>query len=93
MLLRYPLRTVVDSQELRAKYVDDDDRLKQYGLKPNIPFTDPFQFSDIYSMIAPDLLHQVSKMFYDDIFSNWIMKYLEKSQPVSKKVLMRELNV
>src|SRR5205823_1063381 len=71
----YSLRNKIDHQELRAKYGNDEDSLKKYGLKTNPPFTDVFEFSDIHSMIAPDLLHQVSKMLYDNLYS-WIMDYL-----------------
>ena len=49
----------VDSQEAQSKYLNDDDGLKKTcELKPNTPFIDNFDFSEIYIMIAPDLLHQ-----------------------------------
>ena len=92
MFREYSLRNEIEHQELRAKYGKDEDSLKKYGLKTDPPFTDIFKFSDIHSMIAPDLLHQVSKMLYDNLYS-WIMDYLVKSHNVSKALIEKEIDV
>lgn len=87
----YSLRNEIDHQELRAKYANDENSLKKYGLKIDPPFTDIFEFSDIHGLIAPDLLHQVSKMLYDNLYS-WIMDYLIKSHNVNKGSIEREID-
>src|SRR5947207_12479260 len=52
---------------------------------------DVFEFSDIHGMIAPDLLHQVSKMLYDNLYS-WITDYLVRSHNVGKALIEREID-
>jgi Plavaka transposase len=88
----HPLRTAAENRALRARYQADPDGLKSYGLKPDPPFTDGFDYSNIHEMIAPDILHQVSKMLYDDLFE-WIQKYLILKHPrVPLATIIRELD-
>lgn len=85
----YPLRNKIEHQALRAK--SDETSLKNYGLKPDPPFTNIFNYCDIHSLIAPDLLHQVSKMLYDDLYK-WITAYLSLTHNQSKARITAEID-
>ena len=43
---------------------------------PSQPFTHDFPRADIYELIAPDLLHQVSKGTFKDHLIMWVEQYL-----------------
>jgi hypothetical protein len=88
---KYPPRNKVENRELRAKYVDDETSLKKYGLKLDPPFTDIFKYCDVHSIIAPDLLHQVSKMLYDDLYK-WLTAYLSLIHKESKSRITAEID-
>jgi Plavaka transposase len=88
---QYPLRNKIDNNNLREKYKGDAEALKKCQLQVDTPFTDICHYSDIHSIIAPDLLHQVSKMLYDDLFT-WIMAYLSISHNVSKNDITNEID-
>jgi Plavaka transposase len=60
----HPLRNREETSRLREEYKDDRDRLPQ-GLLPTSPFTEKHPHSWICECMAPDLLHQVTKCFYD----------------------------
>ncbi|KAI6017643.1 hypothetical protein BKA83DRAFT_4003995, partial [Pisolithus microcarpus] len=40
------------------------------------PFTNDFLHTDIYELIAPDLLHQIIKGAFKDHLVEWVEKYL-----------------
>ena len=71
--ITYERRTEEEGLRLRERY--DAKELNRYGLKPESPFTLLHEYSDIHDILAPDLLHQASKMFYDNVYC-WIMKIL-----------------
>ena len=52
-------------------------------------FTENFPRADVYSMIAPDLLHQVIKGCFKDHIMTWIEKYLfvTHGSHVAKEIL------
>ena len=89
---QYLPRTQVENQELRARAQNGDDgALSGQGLKADPPFTDIFQLSDIHSMIAPDLLHQASKMLYDNLYA-WITEYIAKALKKTHASIVREID-
>jgi len=72
------LRTGEEANRLRAEYSNDPTRqalqeLNRKGYHPIELFTDmvPFPKCSIYDAIAPDLLHQASKNFYDQVYKKW----------------------
>lgn len=62
----YPSRTGYEAKRLRSLHTDPI-QLKKFGYHPTMPFTERHIHSDIYQALAPDLLHQASKGFYDYI--------------------------
>jgi hypothetical protein len=89
---QYPPRNEIENQMLRAKAQNGDvEALNTGGLKPDSPFTDIFQLSDIHGMIAPDLLHQASKMLFDNLYS-WIKNYLVIAHSQSKTSIVNEID-
>jgi Plavaka transposase len=90
---KYNLRTKVQHQTSRAKYEQDGDieALKAEGLKPDHPFTELFDHSDIHSIIAPDILHQVSKMLFDYLYS-WILEFISKTHKESNAAIEKEID-
>lgn len=60
----HPLRDREDTSRLRDEFNGDRDQLTQ-GLLPTLPFTEKHPHSWICDCLAPDLLHQVTKCFYD----------------------------
>jgi Plavaka transposase len=68
-----PPRTGTESLQLRTLYKDQPEILKQHGYQSVNLFTDEacFPGCSIYDAIAPDLLHQASKNFHDQVFAKW----------------------
>src|SRR5271170_575993 len=66
-----PPRTSEESLRLRTSYKAQPDELRKYGYQAINLFTDdaPFPGCSIYDSVAPDLLHQASKNFYDQVFT------------------------
>ncbi|KIK13071.1 hypothetical protein PISMIDRAFT_119593 [Pisolithus microcarpus 441] len=49
----------------------------EYGIVGElVPFTNDFLCTDIYKLIAPDLLHQIIKGTFKDHLVEWVEKYL-----------------
>jgi hypothetical protein len=75
---RHDARTGEDAIHHRVEFNNQPTRqalqeLNRKGYHPVELFTDtiPFPKCSIYDAIAPDLLHQVSKNFHDQIFKKW----------------------
>jgi Plavaka transposase len=58
-----------EASRLRNALKDDPQELKANGYKSTFPFTEAHPHSDIHKALAPDLLHQVTKCFFDHIHS------------------------
>ena len=74
-----PPRTGEESLRLRTSYKDRPETLKAHGYHAIDLFTDdvPFPSCSIYDSIAPDLLHQASKNFYDQVFPKWRLSVIK----------------
>ena len=46
--------------------------LHELGFHPDSPFSDQYPWNGILDSVGPDLLHQVSKCFLDDVFHKWL---------------------
>jgi hypothetical protein len=93
-LQKYPLRTQTHHEETRARYQQSKDEaiLKNVGLKPDRPFTDIFDHSDIHSIIAPDILHQVAKMLFDNLYTDWIVPFIAITRGSSVVAVQQEID-
>ena len=96
--INHDARTGAESLRLREQYKEDPTpaaltELKDKGYHPVDLFTDKFPIPGccIYSAIAPDLLHQASKNFHDQVFIKWC-KAISKSMGVTEKALDAELD-
>ena len=69
----YGPRTEDDAHEIHER--GDPAEMKAHGYKATMPFTHCLQYSSIYESIAPDLLHQASKLFYDDLHT-WMLEVM-----------------
>jgi hypothetical protein len=88
----YGPRRGTDALDIRIQLNGDPDALKTHGYKPTKPFTDQHQYSDIYTSIAPDLLHQVCKLFYDDLH-DWMLQIISIAYPnVGKNRIQGEID-
>ena len=65
--LNHAPRGQEEAYRLRNLYKNDAASLKRHGYKRTFPFTQNHPFSDIYDALAPDLLHQVTKCFFNYI--------------------------
>ena len=96
--INHDARTGAESLRLREQYKEDPTpaaltELKDKGYHAVDLFTDKFPIPGccIYSTIAPDLLHQASKNFHDQVFIKWC-KAVSKSMGVTEKALDAELD-
>jgi Plavaka transposase len=82
----FPRRTEMEARTLRLKMTSDE--LKEHGYHDTMPFTEYFgvvdNHVDIHRILAPDLLHQASKCFYDYIHK-WVIAVIEKAKGSSEK--------
>jgi hypothetical protein len=88
----YPLRTSDEAASLRARF-GDEKALGDYGYRHIIPFTEnclKTSGCSIHDAVAPDLLHQVSKNFYDQIFKKWLAGV--KAEGATDEALKAELD-
>ena len=69
-----------DAQRLRRVHKDDPKTLRHFGYHGTIPFTERHVFTSIYDALAPDLLHQVSKCFYDYVHQ-WVLAIIGDQTP------------
>jgi len=69
-----------DAQRLRRVHKDDPKTLRRFGYHGTIPFTERHVFTSIYDALAPDLLHQVSKCFYDYVHQ-WVLAIIGDQTP------------
>ena len=75
---QHDARTAEEAIRLRAEYQKEPSgpkllALNRKGYHQVNLFTDPIPFPkcSIYDVFAPDLLHQVSKNFHDQLFTKW----------------------
>ena len=68
-------RTGFEAKRLRSLHRNEPATLHKFGYHVTKPFTERHIHSDIYSALAPDLLHQASKCFYDYVHK-WILDIL-----------------
>ena len=76
-------RTRDEATRLRSLYPPSSDELKRHGYKHVYLFTEWHTHSDIHAALAPDLLHQVSKCFYDYIHK-WVVELISYYSPGAK---------
>ena len=69
---QHPPRDNFEAKHLRAFYQNDPKALWRYGYHATIPFIERHIYSSVYNSLASDLLHQVSKCFYDYIHQ-WVL--------------------
>jgi Plavaka transposase len=62
-----------EAKRLRALYKINHDDSLSYGLLSTMPFTERHPYSEICECLAPDLLHQVTKCFYDYVHE-WLLE-------------------
>jgi hypothetical protein len=88
----YPPRTGEESLRLRMSYKDQPETLKQHDYHAIDLFTDdtPFPGCSIYDSITPDLLHQASKNFYDQVYLKWRLGVIKLG--ISEAILNTELD-
>ncbi|KAI6019111.1 hypothetical protein EDC04DRAFT_2869953 [Pisolithus marmoratus] len=66
-----------DHAELLVSEFSLDVLWDEYGIVGElVPFTNDFLHTDIYELIAPDLLHQIIKGTFKDHLVEWVEKYL-----------------
>jgi Plavaka transposase len=93
----YPPRDGDHALEHRTRHGHDVNELKVYGYHPLTPFSEyhhhkgSARLCSIYEALAPDLLHQVSKNFFDYVYKI-IKAAMIKIVGVSEKKLFRELD-
>jgi hypothetical protein len=83
-------RTAFEAKRLRSLYPRFT-QLKKYGYHVTKPFTERYIHSDIHDALAPDLLHQISKCFYDYLHK-WIMNLVEKTAHVTLEKVKGEID-
>ena len=64
---QYEPRTKANATRLRESYGDQLKILARFGYHPERTFDFRHPYSDIFHALQPELLHQVSKLFFDDI--------------------------
>jgi hypothetical protein len=91
-MINYPRRDGDEAKRLRNRYRRPDNLklrpntdLEAFGYHETDPFTQHYPFSDIYEALAPDLLHQILKLSYDRLASQWIEKVIEETTVLSEK--------
>ena len=73
----YLARTGDYAYEHRSRHADDIEALSMFGYHPAEPFTERYYHlsssldCSIYDALALDLLHQMSKNFFDFIYASW----------------------
>jgi hypothetical protein len=96
-MIIYPPRDGDDAKQLRNRYRRMDkfrpnQDLEAFGYHETVPFTQHYPFSDIYEALAPDLLHQILKLSYDRLASEWIQKVIEATENLSDKKAHGEID-
>jgi hypothetical protein len=86
----YPRRTADEASRMRATYPQQKE-LGRFGYHMSQPFTVRHTVGDIHTIVAPDLLHEVSKGFYDYVHT-WMFALLEKSHNASKDKVKGEID-
>jgi len=71
----HPPRTDFEAKRLRSEYDNEPILQKEYGYHNTKPFSERYPYSDVYDAAAPDLLHQVSKCFFDYLHQ-WILSHI-----------------
>ena len=79
----FPPRIQQEASELRALH-DKEILHKQFGLKPTHPFTKNIPRCDIHDLMAMDILHGVSKCFFDYVHTKWIIPLIELDKGTAK---------
>ena len=78
----HTVRDAYDAKYIRETFRDNPLELKKRGYHHTRPFTERHIHSDIYESLAPDLLHQVDKCFYDYVHG-WIISAIAAESHVS----------
>ena len=96
-MIIYPPRDGDEAKRLRNRYRPVDKfrpnlDLEAFGYHETDPFTEHYLFSDIYEALAPDLLHQILKLSYDRLASEWIQKVIEATANLSDKKAHRKID-
>jgi Plavaka transposase len=75
----YPARDGEEAKRLRSQFPMNNNRhnpmLSMHGYHHAIPFTEEHVQTDIYGVLAPDLLHQVTKCFFDYVHK-WVIQII-----------------
>ncbi|KXN87508.1 hypothetical protein AN958_08745 [Leucoagaricus sp. SymC.cos] len=80
--------TSTSSRRLCGKFdqgMRSSSREHRTKLEEHDPFAEDFLYSDIYSMLVSDLLHQVIKGVFKDHLVSWIKEYITEVGPWSTK--------
>jgi hypothetical protein len=96
-MITYPRRDGDEAKRLRNRYrriykFRPNQDLEAFGYHETDPFTEHYPFSDIYEALAPDLLHQILKLSYDRLASEWIQKVIEATENLSDKKAHGEID-
>jgi hypothetical protein len=96
-MITYPRRDGDEAKRLRNRYRRIDKfrpnlDLEAFGYHETHPFTEHYPFSDIYEVLAPDRLHQILKLSYDRLASEWIQKVIEATENLSDKKAHGEID-
>jgi hypothetical protein len=79
----YGPRDEYEARRLRLLYREEPKTLRTFGYHSTMPFTERHIHSSIYDCLAPDLLHQISKCFYDYIHQ-WVLVIIGEKLPPPK---------
>lgn len=79
----FPKRDRDEAHRLRSIHGPRSKELKAFGYHHTSPFTATHPYSDIHDALAPDLLHQASKCFYDHIHQ-FVVSLIEKQTNSTK---------